>query len=297
MDPTQATRRVRIALIQMAVAPDPDQNLDRALKQATAAAEFGARIICLPELFCSPYFPQYPDRDAGHYAETVPGRSTRALGDLARRAGVTIIAPVYEKDRDGLCYNTACVLNPAGTLLPPYRKVHIPHDPLFYEKTYFHPGNAYRVYDTPQARFAVLICYDQWFPEAARIVTLMGAEIIFYPTAIGHIIDAPPAEGEDTDWPGAWETIQRGHAIANGVYVAAVNRTGREDRLAFFGGSFVCDAFGQPMAKAGEDAEEILVADLDLALSRRIRSGWGFLAHRRPDTYGPLLQPPSEGLS
>ncbi|HMK16526.1 MAG TPA: agmatine deiminase family protein, partial [Methanomicrobiales archaeon] len=172
--------------------------------------------------------------------------------------------------------------------LPPYRKVHVPHDPLFYEKHYFVPGDRYRVYDTPHARFAVLVCYDQWFPEAARAVALMGAEIIFYPTAIGW----PPGEGmpPEGDWSEAWEAVQRGHAIANGVHVAAVNRTGREGDLLFWGGSFAADAFGNVLSRAGEE-EEVLIVDLDLSLNRVVREGWGFFRNRRPDTYGILADP------
>ncbi|MFY1643359.1 nitrilase-related carbon-nitrogen hydrolase, partial [Methanoculleus bourgensis] len=208
----------KIGLIQTAVGDDPDRNLAHTLDAARAAIQEGARILCLQELYRIPYFPQYDDRDASAYAETIPGASTRAFSALAREHGVVIIVPLYERTADGEYYNTAVVIDADGRLLPGYRKVHIPYDPLFYEKTYFRPGDCYRVYDTRYGRIAVLICYDQWFPEAARAVALQGAEIIFYPTALGRIAgEEEPPEG---DWREAWETVQRGHAIANSVHVA-----------------------------------------------------------------------------
>ncbi|NLM30198.1 MAG: peptidyl-arginine deiminase [Methanomicrobiales archaeon] len=277
----------KIGLIQTAVGSDPDRNLAHTLDMVRAAIREGARVICLQELFQTPYFPQYDDRDASAYAGTIPGPVTRAFSALAREEGVVIIVPLYERTADGEYYNTAVVIDADGELLPPYRKVHIPYDPLFYEKTYFRPGDNYRVYDTRYGRIAVLICYDQWFPEAARVVALQGAEIIFYPTALGSIAgEEEPPEG---DWREAWETVQRGHAIANSVHVAAVNRVGEEGDIRFFGGSFVADAFGNVLARAG-DGEEVLVVEIDLSMNEFVREGWGFFRNRRPGTYGALTR-------
>ena len=277
-----------IGLIQTAVGMDPDRNLAHTLDMARTAIARGARILCLQELFRVPYFPQYEDADASDYAETIPGPSTDAFSALAREHNVVVIVPVYERTASGEHYNTAVVIDADGRLLlPAYRKVHIPYDPLFYEKTYFRPGDRYRVYDTQYGRIAVLICYDQWFPEAARAVALQGAEIIFYPTAIGRIAGEEPPEG---DWRDAWETVQRGHAIANSVHVAAVNRVGTEGDLQFFGSSFVADAFGNVLARASETSEEVIVVEVDLAENETIRDGWGFFRNRRPETYRPLTR-------
>jgi agmatine deiminase len=278
----------RIGLVQLRVSEDPGANLGRALSMAGEGADRGASIVCLPELFRTRYFPQDECADLGPLAETIPGDSTCAFSAFARERGVVVIVPVLERGESGAYHNTAVVIDRDGGILPLYRKVHVPHDPLFYEGHYFVPGDAFRIYETGPARFAVLVCYDQWFPEAARAVTLMGAEIIFYPTAIGRI-----AGGEsepEGDWRAAWETVQRGHAIANGVHVAAVNRAGREGELLFWGGSFVADAFGKVIARAGE-GDEVLVADLDLSMNLRVREGWGFLRNRRPETYPILTRP------
>lgn len=247
----------------------------------------GARVICLQELYRAPYFPQYDGRDASAYAETIPGTSTQAFSEIAREEGVVIIVPLYERTADAEYYNTAVVIDVDGSLLTPYRKVHVPYDPLFYEKTYFTPGDHYQIYDTQYGRIAVLICYDQWFPEAARAVALQGAEIIFYPTAIGKIEGEEPPEG---DWREAWETVQRGHAIANGVHVAAVNRVGLENGIRFFGSSFLADAFGNILDRAGEEDEEVLVVEVDLSMNEAVREGWGFFCNRRPETYVPLTR-------
>jgi agmatine deiminase len=328
-------RMTRIGLIQMRVSEDPDDNLARALSAAGEAVRRGAEILCLPELYRTRYFPQSECAGLGEIAETIPGVSTRAFSAFAREHGVVVIVPIFEQGGTGAYHNTAVVIDRDGGILPPYRKVHVPHDPLFYEKHYFVPGDRYRVYETALARFAVLVCYDQWFPEAARAVALRGAEILFYPTAIGW----PPGEGAplpagpgtplqrgpcpsrgpltpwtggaasrpplppgssrlpagpgtppEGDWSEAWETVQRGHAIANGVHVAAVNRAGQEGDLLFWGGSFVADAFGNILARAGEE-EEVLVVEADLAMNRRVREGWGFFQNRRPDTYGILTEP------
>ncbi|MFA7198677.1 MAG: nitrilase-related carbon-nitrogen hydrolase, partial [Methanoculleus sp.] len=277
-----------IGLIQTAVGKDPDCNLAHTLDMARAAIAKGAQILCLQELYRLPYFPQYEDADASTYAETIPGPSTEAFAALAREHEVVIVVPLYERAASGEYYNTAVVIDADGRLLlPAYRKVHIPYDPLFYEKAYFRQGDHYRVYDTRFGRIAVLICYDQWFPEAARAVALQGAGLIFYPTAIGRIIGEEAPEG---DWREAWETVQRGHAIANSVHVAAVNRVGAEGDIQFFGSSFVADAFGNVLARASETVEEVLVVEVDLAANETIRDGWGFFRNRRPETYGALTR-------
>lgn len=278
----------KIGLIQTAAGDDPACNLAHALDLAREAIARGARILCLQELFRVPYFPQYEGRDASPYAETIPGPSTDAFSTLAREHGVVIVVPLYERTEAGKYYNTAVVIDADGRLLPPYRKVHIPFDPLFYEKSYFRSGDRYRVYDTRYARIAVLICYDQWFPEAARAVALQGADIIFYPTALGRIVGEE--ESPEGDWREAWETVQRGHAIANSVHVAAVNRVGDEGDIRFFGSSFAADAFGNVLARAGDTTEEVLIVEIDLSMNRSVREGWGFFRNRRPETYGALAR-------
>jgi len=287
-----ADETLTIGLIQMAAGPDRDENLRRAVAKAESAARKGAKIICLPELFRSRYFPQYIGCDASSLAETIPGESTEAFAMIARRYGVVIIVPVFEKAPDGTFYNSAAVISDDGSCSTPYRKVHVPQDPGFFEKEYFFPGSWYLVHDTPFGRIAVLICYDQWFPEAARSVALEGADIIFYPTAIGHPSGQVPEEG---DWQDAWETIQRSHAIASSVHVAAVNRVGLEGEIRFFGGSFVCDSFGKILAKAG-DGEELVLARINLSRNRCVRDAWGFFRNRRPDTYGNLTIPFPGGI-
>ncbi len=273
---------VTLAAIQLKASIDLDYNLGKAVRLARAAARKGAQIICLPELYRTIYFPQFKKQGARHYAETVRGQSFARLAEIARDFGVVIIAPIYERSGRSY-YNTALVIDEQGRLRPPYRKTHIPFDKYFYEKNYFRRGDTgYRVYKTKFATFAVLICYDQWFPEAARTVVLRGAEIIFYPTAIGYIAGYKSPDG---DWHDAWETVMRGHAIANGVHIVAVNRTGREGRLQFWGQSFVSGAFGKILARAGANREQILITKINLAHNKRIREGWGFLRNRWPDTY------------
>ncbi len=279
--------RVSIALIQTNVSEDLYLNLMRTVEKVREAASKGARIVCLQELFRTRYFPQWDGEDAAALAETIPGPSTQAFSTLAEELQIVIIVPIFEHD-EGEFYNSVAVIDADGSLLPTYRKVHIPHDPLFYEKSYFTPGEEIRVYDTRYAKFAALICYDQWFPEAARAAALSGAQIIFYPTAIGWIKgEEDPSEG---DWHDAWETVQRGHAIANSVCVAAANRVGCEDDLIFWGSSFVCDCFGKILARAGSSEEETLVVELDLAMNEAVRKGWGFFRNRRPDVYWPLIE-------
>ncbi len=279
-------KSVKIGLVQMKASPNPADNLKKAANNITAAARRGARIICLPELFLTPYFPQRQNVNAKKYAETVPGKTTRAMGALAKKLRVVLIAPLYEKTKTGKYYNAAAVFDETGKILGTYRKIHIPHDPGFYEKDYFDAGDrGYRVFKTRFAKFAALICYDQWYPEAARAVRLAGAEIIFCPTGIGDIVGYEP-EG---DWHDAWETQQRGHAIANSVYVAAINRVGREGRMVFFGQSFVCDPFGKVLKRGSKNREEIIIAELDLERNKFFSEGWGFLRNRRPETYRELI--------
>jgi len=278
---------VTIGLLQMAVTKDLSEMQKKAQAKVEEAAKAGAMIICLPELYYTRYFPGHPGIDVSAVAETVPGRSTGLFSKIAREHEVVIIVPVFERGTDGRFYNTAVVIDADGSCQKPYRKVHIPQDPGFFEKGYFYPGSEYQVYTTRYGRIAVLICYDQWFPEAARCVALEGAEIIFYPTAIGHPGCAEPAEG---NWQDAWELIQRGHAVANSVHVAAVNRVGREGTTHFFGGSFACDAFGKVLGKAGHD-EETLIIPLDLSMNRAVQDSWGFFRNRRPDTYGRVVVP------
>lgn len=274
-------RHVTIALIQMAMSPDPRKNLKSSEFKVREAAVNGARIICLPELFHTRYFPQRIRSDPRGLAVTVPGKITGVFSRIARECGVVIIVPLFEKAADCRFYNTAVVIDADGRLHTPYHKVHIPQDPGFYEKGYFYPGDGYTVYNTRFGRIGVLICYDQWFPEAARSMSLQGADIIFYPTAIGQPKRELPVEGT---WHEAWELIQRSHAIANSVHVAAVNRTGTEGEIEFFGGSFICDAFGNVLARAGS-SEEIVISPVDFTMNERVRESWGFFRNRRPDTY------------
>jgi agmatine deiminase len=284
---SEEQKTVRLGLIQTAVSENLDTNLKKTAQKIEEAAAKGTQIICLQELYRTPYFPQQEKQDAARFAESVPGESTEVFAELAKRRGVVIVVPIFERGADGKFYNTAVTLGVEGETLGVYRKIHIPYDPLFYEKDYFEEGNlGYAVYSTPFARVGVAICYDQWFPEAARILTLKGADVIFYPTAIGWVKDYTSPDG---DWLNAWKTVQRGHAIANGVHVAAVNRVGKEGELQFWGHSFVCDSFGKVLQEAGEN-EETLLVDVDLSKNERIRDGWGFLKNRRPDTYSPLTQ-------
>jgi predicted amidohydrolase len=279
--------KVTLGLIQMSMAADAAENRKRALDGIREAAQKGAKIICLPELFTAPYFPQDEKADAEAYAETIPGETTVQLSKAAKENKVVMIAgSIYERQGKKF-YNTAAVFDETGKMLGAYRKMHIPHDPLFYEQNYFAPGDSgYKVFATRYGKIAALICYDQWFPEAARIVSLMGADIIFYPTAIGLVDGVEQSEGS---WQDAWETVQRGQAIANGVVVAAVNRAGREKSMSFWGGSFVSSQFGTVLKRGGERAE-IITAEVDLSLGRDVKEGWGFFRNRRPDTYAKLAE-------
>ena len=279
---------VCIGLIQTQVSDDPAHNLKKTASRIEEASRKGAQIVCLQELYRTRYFPQEERNEVSGLAETIPGESTRAFSALAKKNGIVVVAPIFEKASNGKYYNSAAVIDADGKTLGVYRKVHVPHDPLFYEKNYFTPGDkGYCVLQTRFAKIGVLICYDQWFPEAARINTLMGAEIIFYPTAIGYVKGDSSAEG---DWHEAWKTVQRAHAITNGVHVAAVNRVGEERQIDFWGGSFVCDSFGNVLKEASSKKEETLIVKVDLSMNNEVQEGWGFLKNRRPDTYKRLVE-------
>ena len=282
---------LKVGLVQMAMSSDVTDNLEKAVRMSEEAASRGANIICLPELFTTLYFPREEDpegkRERGVFLSTIPGLVTETLSDLAERTSTVVIGgSIYEAAEDGL-YNTATVFEKDGKMLGKYRKTHIPHDECFYEQHYFKPGDTgFLSFPTSLGKVSALICYDQWFPEAARCCALQGAELIFYPTAIGTVRGIGEAEG---DWQEAWENVMRGHAIANAVPVCAVNRVGTEGDSEFFGGSFVCDAFGKTLARAGK-GEEVLVAEVDMDHGKRVREGWRFFHNRRPECYGALVE-------
>lgn len=285
--------KLRVALIQMACAEDPKENLNVALARVEEAAKVGAGLICLPELFRTRYFCQGEDAERFDLAETIPGPSTEALSTIARDRKVVVVAPLFERRAPGLYHNSAAVIDADGSVTGVYRKMHIPDDPGFQEKFYFAPGDlGFKAIDTQIGRIAPLICWDQWYPEAARIAALQGAGIIIYPTAIGWHPEEKETEGEQQ--VDAWRTVQRGHAIANGVYVAAVNRVGHErpeeggDGIEFWGTSFICDPFGAVLDQASERSEEILLAEVDPARIEEVRRGWPFLRDRRIDAYEPI---------
>jgi N-carbamoylputrescine amidase len=290
---SRPTANFRIGLVQMAMSADPRENVAKAEASIARAARDGAQIVCLPELYRSPYFCQREDAALFDLAEAVPGPSTDALAPVARREGVAIVVPVFEKRAPGLYHNSAVILDADGTVAGLYRKMHIPDDPAFYEKFYFAPGDlGFKAIDTKFGRIGTLICWDQWYPEGARLTALRGASVLFYPTAIGwHPHERAQHGVAQRD---AWRTIQRSHAIANGCYVAAVNRTGHERAdpagagLEFWGSSFVCDPFGVVVAEASAEREEILVAEVDLARIEDVRRNWPFLRDRRIDAYDGL---------
>jgi len=280
-------------LVQMACSPNQDENLQKAVALAEDAAQRGAEVICLPELFRSQYFCQREDAALFDLAETVPGPTTETLGKVAKARGVVIVAPLFERRAPGVYHNSAAVIDASGEVVGLYRKMHIPDDPAYYEKFYFTPGDlGFRAFDTQVGRIATLICWDQWYPEGARLAALQGPSILFYPTAIGW----HPAEKEQfgAAQRDAWRTIQRGHAIANGVYVAAINRVGLEKTsaasagLEFWGSSFICDPFGIVLAEASTDREETLLAEIDLARLEDVRRNWPFLRDRRIDAYAGI---------
>jgi N-carbamoylputrescine amidase len=296
MSRPRKTRRsgVTLGLLQHACGPDPAENLATCLAAADRAARDGAQILCTQELFRSQYFCQNEDHAHFGLAETIPGPSTEAFQKLARRRGVAVVASLFERRAPGLYHNTAVVIDADGTVLGRYRKMHIPDDPLFYEKFYFTPGDlGFRAWNTRFGRIGVLICWDQWYPEAARLTALQGAEILFYPTAIGWHPSEKAEYGERQHL--AWETIQRSHAVANGCFVAAVNRIGLEqpiggDGLEFWGQSFVSGTSGELLAKASVNRPENLLVEVELAKSETTRTHWPFLRDRRIDAYGDITR-------
>jgi agmatine deiminase len=280
----KTSSEIRVGLVQMSMTKERDENVSKAVKMISRAAEQGADIICLPELFNSLYFPQQQKADV--VPETIPGPTTSKLSEAARKNGVILVGgSLYEK-AGGRHYNTSVVFDGGGKIIGKYRKIHIPQDPSFYEQNYFRPGRRYEVVDTGIGKIGILICFDQWYPEPARVNRLLGAQILFYPSAIGWVRGIEPVEG---DWHEAWESVQRGHAIANSIVVAAVNRVGIEKEMNFWGGSFVCDQFGKVLAR-GDAMERVLVASCRLAMADEIETGWGFLRNRKPKTYGELCE-------
>jgi len=279
--------KVKLGLIQMQCSADKAGNVKKAVERIKEAASKGAKIICLQELYSTLYFCQTEDHANFELAEPIPGPSTEELTKIARDLAVVIIVPIFEKRTAGIYHNSAVVIDADGKILGPYRKMHIPDDPNFYEKFYFTPGDlGFQSYKTRYADVGVLICWDQWFPEAARLTALRGAQILFYPTAIGwHDREAAETKKEQHS---AWHTIQRGHAVANEVFVAAANRVGKEGDLTFWGQSFVADPFGVVIAQAGEKDEEVLIVECDLAKIERTRQHWPFYRDRRIDAYGQI---------
>jgi N-carbamoylputrescine amidase len=289
---TTDARIVRVGLPQMRASSDPADTLERTIVAIREAAARGAQIVCTQELFLTPYFCQCEDHGFFRLAEAIPGPSTARLGAIARELGVVVIASLFEKRAEGLYHNTAAIIDADGRYLGKYRKMHIPDDPQYYEKFYFTPGDlGFRSWDTRYARIGVLICWDQWYPEAARLTAMSGAEILFYPTAIGWLPPEKEEYGERQQQ--AWETIQRSHAIANGCFVASVNRVGVEPGpaggLEFWGGSFVADPNGRILARAGQD-EETLVVPCDLTQVGVVRTHWPFLRDRRIDAYAGMTE-------
>jgi N-carbamoylputrescine amidase len=292
------TKKYRVGLVQMRMGADPEANFAAAVRHIREAAQKGANIVCLPELFRTQYFCQREDTHLFDLAESIPGPSTERLSEVARDAGVSIIASLFERRAPGLYHNTAVTLDSDGAIASIYRKMHIPDDPLYFEKYYFAPGDlGFQAVDTAFGRVGTLVCWDQWYPEGARITALQGAEVLFYPTAIGW----HPAEKDEFGAAqyDAWQTIQRSHAIANGLYVAGVNRVGHEhgdilgnrapgQGIQFWGGSFLADPFGRIIAKASHEEEEILIGEIDLALIEDTRRNWPFLRDRRIDAYAPI---------
>lgn len=286
-----AMRKVSIGIVQMSCVADKATNLQKAIAGIEEAAAKGAQIVCLQELFTSLYFCDVEAYENFQLAESIPGPSTEKIQAVAKSKGVVVIASLFEKRAEGLYHNTTAVIDADGTYLGKYRKMHIPDDPAYYEKFYFTPGDlGYKVFQTKFAKIGVLICWDQWYPEAARITSLMGAEILFYPTAIGWATSQDPAT--NTEQYGAWQTIQRSHAVANGVHVVSVNRVGLEQNgaMQFWGGSFVSNPFGNILYQGTNDQEEIKVIDIDLSKTDYYRTHWPFLRDRRIDSYDPITK-------
>ncbi len=279
----------RLGLVQQPAGEDLAENLLRAERAVRDAAKRGAQIVCLPELFRSPYFPESQRTEAFDLAESVPGPTTERMARLAAELGVVLIVPIFERRAVGVYHNSAVILDADGSQAGLYRKMHLPDDPGFHEKFYFAPGDlGFNGFDTRAGRIGVLLCWDQWFPEAARLAALDGIEILFFPTAIAWLDGE--SEEENAAQRESWLTVQRGHAIANGIFIAAVNRVGRGKGLEFFGSSFVCDPQGRMLGQAASDREELLLVDCDLSRIEEQRRGWPFLRDRRIDAYAGLLE-------
>ena len=293
-----SAEKFRVGLVQMKCTPDPDENLNHAIAMVEEAAGKGAQVVCLPELFQTQYFCQREDHALFDLAEPIPGATTKRLAEVAKAKKIALVASLFEKRAPGVYHNTAAILDSDGSLKGLYRKMHIPDDPLYYEKFYFTPGDlGYQAFDTREGKIGTLVCWDQWYPEGARLTALKGASIIFYPTAIGWH-PAEKAEWGDAQYD-AWRTVQRAHSIANGVFVGVVNRVGHETGnvrgnevkgagLDFWGGSFISDPFGRVIAQGSHDKEEILLGDVDTRLIEEIRRNWPFLRDRRIDSYAQI---------
>lgn len=276
---------ISVGLVQMACSPDASKNLEKAVDSIRAAAKQGAQIICLPELFLTQYFCQTEDPDNFSLAEPLPGPTSTTLSNLAKELQVVLIVPLFEKRTQGIYHNTAIVIDADGSIAGTYRKMHIPDDPCFFEKFYFTPGDTgFKSFSTRYGKVGVLICWDQWFPEAARLTALSGAQFLFYPTAIGYQDEDAKVSQQQIS---AWETIQKSHAISNGVFLASVNRVGRENALTFWGKSFICNPFGEVIGQA-EDEPQIVIAKCPLSEIESTRQNWPFLRDRRVDAYQGL---------
>ncbi|MHB9014170.1 MAG: carbon-nitrogen hydrolase [Ignavibacteriaceae bacterium] len=293
MTPKIESNKFKVALIQMAMSEDTDNNLSKAISWIEKAADEGGEVICLPELFSSQYFCQKEDIKFFNLAESIPGKTTKAIGEIARKRKVVVVVPLFEKRAPGIYHNSLVVIDNTGEIIGLYRKMHIPDDPAFYEKFYFTPGDlGFKAFETSAGKIGTLICWDQWFPEAARITAMMGASILFYPTAIGwhphEKLEHGKAQFE------SWQTIQKGHAVANGIYVAAVNRVGLEklteesEGIEFWGSSFIADPQGIIIAQASAGKEEIIFADVDLSRIEYVRQNWPFFRDRRTDSYDKI---------
>jgi N-carbamoylputrescine amidase len=283
--------KLKVGLVQMSCTSDKEQNLQKTIDRIKEAAAKGAQIICLQELFSSLYFCDVEDYEYFKLAEPIPGPTTELLSLLSAELGVVIIASLFEKRAQGIYHNTTAILDSDGVYLGKYRKMHIPDDPAYYEKFYFTPGDlGYKVFHTKFAKIGVLICWDQWYPEAARITALMGAEILFYPTAIGWA--SAQDEATNTEQYNAWQTIQRSHAVANGVHVVSVNRVGFEQNgaMKFWGGSFISNPFGTILYQGSHDTEEVILQEIDTDKTDSYRTHWPFMRDRRIDSYQPITE-------
>ena len=277
-------RMLKLGIVQMKMSEDPADNLARALAGVGSAARGGADVVCLPELFSTRYFPN--SQRSAQKPESIAGPTSRAMADSAKENRVVLVGGSIFEKAGGSRYNTCLVFDAGGKVISKYRKVHIPQDEHYYEQDYFRGGAQYSVAKTKKGNFGTLICFDQWYPEAARVNRLLGADVIFYPTAIGWVKGIEPVEG---DWKQAWESVQVGHAIANGVVVCAVNRVGKEGGTTFWGGSFVCDQFGKVLFRAG-DKEGVFTVDCDLGLAGMVEDGWGFMRNRKAKTYKAITK-------